>query len=212
MLVKLDEEYIPSRLDSFYDYLADKDYQSRQREHPRFQSVVEIAKGAAYIYGLETCLEIGCAEGLMTELLAESFGYIYAVDISEKLIANAKKRRIENARFGVYNVEDSLLLFRKNFDMVIISEVLEHLNNPQKIVKQCLQISKYVVASCPMNEQPNPDAFDVSLYGVEKKWADATGHIWSMDEDGFKSLFDGYAIEYFEIADPCGIALVRGAL
>jgi SAM-dependent methyltransferase len=44
-------------------------------------------------YGLETgsCLEIGCGAGRITKQLAMSFDRVYAVDVSEHMIARARK-------------------------------------------------------------------------------------------------------------------------
>lgn len=212
-LIKLADEHIPPRLVDFYDELALHDYQARQQEHPRFQRVVDLVCATARTYDLKTCLEIGCAEGIMTALIAPAFDEIFAADISPALIdkaltAGRHKRR--GTHFVVMNVETTHLEGLGPFDLIVMSEVLEHLYEPTHVVARCLRMSKYLVASCPINEQPNPDAFDVALYGVEQKWADATGHIWAMDEAGFKGLFDGYEIVHFETVLPCGIAVVKG--
>jgi ubiquinone/menaquinone biosynthesis C-methylase UbiE len=54
-----------------------------------------------YGVNLETCLEIGCGAGRLTRQLAEAFNLVYAVDVSEDMIAYARKAVGANVQFSV---------------------------------------------------------------------------------------------------------------
>lgn len=80
-------------------------------------------------------LDVGCGNGVISRHLGQ-FGYnVLGIDISDKTIAVAKsKNKLPNVRFEVISAED-LIAQGKQFDAVICSEVLEHLNQPEILLK-----------------------------------------------------------------------------
>jgi ubiquinone/menaquinone biosynthesis C-methylase UbiE len=53
-----------------------------------------------YGVNLESCLEIGCGAGRLTRQLADAFHHVYAVDVSEDMIAYARKSVGANVEFS----------------------------------------------------------------------------------------------------------------
>lgn len=98
----------------------------------------------------KTILDVGCGEGFVDQFLIKKNPQyrISGIDISPESIRLAKKRVPELlARQGnVYN-----LSFKDNsFDLVICMEVLEHLDKPQKAIKEIRRVSKkYCLFSVP---------------------------------------------------------------
>lgn len=84
-------------------------------------------------------LEIGCGAGKFLFSLAELFPEkeYTGVDISSAAIEKASKiNRSNKINFIEGNAED--LHFEENaFDFIIILDVLEHLNDPQKLIDDC---------------------------------------------------------------------------
>lgn len=80
--------------------------------------------------GVRTVLDVGCGEGYLARHLLDHVPGIelWGVDASESAIAAAQKRCPE-ARFRVATI-DSLRDKGRRFDLVVCSEVLEHLEDP----------------------------------------------------------------------------------
>lgn len=80
-------------------------------------------------------LEIGCAYGYILKY-AEKYFETYGMDISNYAITQAKKIT-KRTELKVGDVEKDLKEFigNKKFDIVIALDVLEHLENPEKVIK-----------------------------------------------------------------------------
>jgi len=103
--------------------------------------------------GVIRICEVGCGEGEILKLANSVFpgAEISAVDISKEVIEIAK-RNCEGItiEFSVQNAEELNNFSDGYFDLVICCEVLEHLSDPQKGVKEVFRISSnYVLVSVP---------------------------------------------------------------
>lgn len=79
-------------------------------------------------------LELGCADGLMTEILADIFDEIVAVDGSEYLIKEAKKNVKGNVTFYCSLIEEFEPCGK--FDTIIMAHLLEHVIDPVLLLKR----------------------------------------------------------------------------
>jgi len=126
---------------------------------------------------IETVLDVGCGEGFTLNKLKENkIGKTYeGIDYSKEAIALGRKAYPDLHIFEG-NIYD--LKYKDNsFDLVICSEVVEHLENPQKALKELLRVSKkYVLLSVP-----NEPWFWLSNY---TQWGIDIGHInkWSRNQ------------------------------
>ncbi len=90
--------------------------------------------------GNEKILDIGCGSGTFTIKLAKKYpkSRIIGADISEKVIGFAKKeikkRKIKNVSFIVSGANK--IKTNEKFDVVIISHLIEHLENPLGALKE----------------------------------------------------------------------------
>lgn len=83
-------------------------------------------------YGLNTasCLEVGCGAGRLTKQLAGTFQQVYAVDVSEHMIARARTAVPDNVNFTL--VDGLNLPHPDNSVTAVFSAlVLQHLDNAQ---------------------------------------------------------------------------------
>lgn len=88
-------------------------------------------------------LDVGCAFGYGVKLL-QSFGYdAVGVDVSAYGLSQGKGRLREHV-FVACDVQESLP-FKKKFDLVICLEVLEHLRDPSKALKNMYDLSDEIV-------------------------------------------------------------------
>jgi len=95
------------------------------------------------VTGASTLLDVGCADGYYISLLSSSFGgkiECIGVDISRTYVKKAKKRN-PGADFMVCDAEN-LPFVERFFNIVLCSEVLEHLLNPVNALSELLRVTK----------------------------------------------------------------------
>jgi len=82
------------------------------------------------------CLEIGCGTGKNTEWLLTKGHQITAIDLSEEMLAIAKKKiSNNNVQFIRVDINESWTFTNEKFDLVVCSLVLEHIENLSRIFK-----------------------------------------------------------------------------
>lgn len=85
------------------------------------------------LHGL-TVLDAGCASGYVGAFVKKRGNYVVGIDSTERDIAFAKKVLDEAYIFDLEN--DISKKFSKRFDYIIFSEVIEHLFEPEKVLKK----------------------------------------------------------------------------
>tara|TARA_B100000212_G_scaffold342211_1_gene328236 strand:- start:3147 stop:3890 length:744 start_codon:yes stop_codon:yes gene_type:complete len=104
-------------------------------------------------------LDFGCGQGLLLKLL-ENYNYdLYGYDFSKELVEIASQ--ITN-KSTIYNE----LPLDKKYDVIILSEVLEHLQDPLsilKVIKDKLNDNGYLIITVP-----NADRFNLGYFLHDK--------------------------------------------
>jgi 2-polyprenyl-3-methyl-5-hydroxy-6-metoxy-1,4-benzoquinol methylase len=99
------------------------------------------------LYGLLTVekgkkiLDVGCGNGWLTGLLIEQGYDIYGIDASVSGIAQASQ--VYSGRFFVQDIASGLLpeaLKQHHFEVVLSTEVIEHLYDPRQYVAFCKSV------------------------------------------------------------------------
>ena len=87
-------------------------------------------------------LEIGCAEGMFTELLAGRVGSLLAVDISEVALERARARcaKMGNVSFAQHDIGQGVS--GGDYDLVVCSEVLYYLPDYTAVEHFARQVSE----------------------------------------------------------------------
>jgi 2-polyprenyl-3-methyl-5-hydroxy-6-metoxy-1,4-benzoquinol methylase len=117
--------YYNSRL-SDCSFLADPQHYER----PRIDwMLARVKHGAA--------LEVGCADGTMTAMLASRVDHVTALDLCQESIERVRARRLPNVE-AVSGFVETFEPCRR-FDWILMSEVLEHLRDPCAAVTHCLR-------------------------------------------------------------------------
>ncbi len=98
-------------------------------------------------------LDVGCGNGYLLQKLREFDRNLelYGVDFSPKLVENARKRLLNGAiikQNSAYNIPYS----DKFFDIVVMTEVIEHLREPSRGLKEAYRVLKddgYFIVTFP---------------------------------------------------------------
>ena len=137
---------------------------------------------------LNSIHEVGCGEGYLTDFLSKYTKEIIASDFSSKIIEIARKNvSKKNIDFKVADIFD---LHPKNNDraeLIICSEVLEHLNEPERAIKVLKNIAKpYLLFSVP--REPLWHFLNLSRLKYIKKFGNTPGHIQYWTKNKLVSL------------------------
>ena len=102
----------------------------------------------------ELCvLDVGCGSGVHGQELKRLHGHrVVGVDLSEESIAKARTRLEEAYVADVTKPEQYPFFGRRSFDIIVFSDILEHLYNPAEVLERHLQLlskSGLVVISLP---------------------------------------------------------------
>lgn len=117
--------------DSYYAHAAAA---SKISDHAGLGKIAAIAKGA------KTILEIGCGEGSKLAKIGPKGSKLFGIDISKKAI-EIGKRKYPKINFNLGNIEN--LSYDSNlFDFTYQTFVLEHLENPEKVILEQTRVTK----------------------------------------------------------------------
>src|SRR4051812_28893416 len=81
----------------------------------------------------KSVLELGCADGRGIDILLERFAEVTAVDGSRKLLDRLKKHARSPRLTLVCSMFEDLRLEQK-FDTVLLGHILEHVDEPARVV------------------------------------------------------------------------------
>lgn len=81
-------------------------------------------------------LDIGCGGGLMTERFARLGGNVTGIDPTDEAIITAKNHLPSVLKGKVKYLQCEVSEITEKYDIVIASEVIEHVNDPKKFVSE----------------------------------------------------------------------------
>ncbi len=90
-------------------------------------------------------LDVGCGGGILSEAMAQAGAQVSAIDLSAQALTVAKQHAQENnlnIDYQKISTEDFAQQQPHTFDAVICMEMLEHVPNPESIIKACSALTK----------------------------------------------------------------------
>lgn len=156
-------------------------------------------------------LEAGCGEGELSNII---YGYLKrkvnnvefdAFDISDNVIEAASKK-YTNINFRVDNIYD--ISEKKKYDLIICSEVCEHLENPQDAIKNLMRLSSNLVLSVP--NEPIWRILNIARGKYIKRGGNTPGHIQHWSKKHFIQMLKEVGIEPVMIRMPLPWIMVVG--
>lgn len=88
-------------------------------------------------------LDLGCGTGRFAIPFAEKLSYqVYGADNSEEMLSKAKEK--DKNKLVEWNLQDaaSLTYLNQYFDVVFMSHLLHHIDNPKIVIKECFRVLK----------------------------------------------------------------------
>ncbi len=141
-----------------------------------FTAIADLVKGLDF----QKVLEIGCGEGVFLYNLKDHLEGkdVTGIDIDPDEIETAKK----NVGFAKLSTAsgDHLPFEDKSFDLVFCCEVLEHVEDPEKVLKEMKRVSsKYCIVSVP--NEPLWRILNFARGAYMSDWGNTPGHLnhWS---------------------------------
>ncbi|HVS96517.1 MAG TPA: methyltransferase domain-containing protein [Puia sp.] len=117
-------------------------------------------------------LDVGCGNGVISRSLGEKGFAVRGIDVSEKAIARARElNKFPNVRFEVVSAEQ-LVADGHRYHAVICSEVLEHLNDPGKllaVLHQLLDQKGVLIVTVPNGKGPRELFVTRPIIALQKK-------------------------------------------
>lgn len=88
-------------------------------------------------------LELGCGTGYFTEVIEKKSKHLFATDLSEELLENAKKRLsgIEQITFQKENCYETSFESDK-FHTVFMANLIHVVEDPSKVLQECFRVLK----------------------------------------------------------------------
>jgi SAM-dependent methyltransferase len=106
------------------------DYATVPNQKDRIRAEIELLDAARGAHRFGKVLEVGCAEGMFTELLAQRCDSLLAVDISQVALARARQRLCihKHVRLAEWDLRVDPLA--ESYDLIVVIHALEYVRNP----------------------------------------------------------------------------------
>lgn len=156
---------------------------------------------------VNTILEAGCGEGEISAFLWKYYGNackIKAFDISEKVIGKAKKdnKEIDFSIENIYELDAS-----GGYELVVCSEVLEHLEFPEKALEKLIKATnKYLILSVP--REPIWRMLNILRGKYWKNLGNTPGHIQHWGSRSFIRFIKKSKMKIIQVKKPYPWTLV----
>ena len=127
----------------------------------------------------KTVLDVGCGAGLVSEPLAR-LGYdVTGIDMGEPLIAAAKAHAKQSRLSIDYTLQD-IHSYDADFDVVLVLEVLEHVDDPAAFLNACAARVKPGGLLIASTLNRTAKSFALAIIGAEYilRWLPTGTHQW----------------------------------
>jgi 2-polyprenyl-6-hydroxyphenyl methylase/3-demethylubiquinone-9 3-methyltransferase len=115
-------------------------------------------------------LDVGCGGGILSESMAEKGAHVTGIDLGDKALKVAKLHQLESGStvdYRLISVEDLAKEQPASFDVVTCMEMLEHVPDPEAIVRACAQLVKPGGSVFFSTINRNPKSYLFAVIGAE---------------------------------------------
>lgn len=146
--------------------------------------------------GIKTILDVGCGKGWVAKNFLPRGISVHSLDVSTSNPMNAKRLYPSDNHFGIAADSFHLPFSNESFDVVIASEIIEHVVNPAEFVKELFRVVKKggkLLVTTPYKEKL---IYYLCIHCNKKTPANA--HIHSFDEKKLEEFCTEEDLEKFE--------------
>jgi ubiquinone/menaquinone biosynthesis C-methylase UbiE len=165
----------------------------------------EIKRNIYNLSDLGEVLELGCGTGYFTESIVKNAKHVFATDLSEELLENAKKRlsSIKHITFQKENCYSTFFESEK-FDTVFMANLIHVIEDPLKVLQECVRVLKkdgLLIITSFTNYEMNPVEIIKLGFRYIKVWGKPPRHTHRFSPDNLGSLMKsaGFSIEESKI-------------
>lgn len=115
-------------------------------------------------------LDVGCGGGILSESMAQKGAVVTGIDLGEKALKVAQLHKLESGvdvDYHLISVESMAALEPASFDVVTCMEMLEHVPDPEAIVRACAQLVKPGGSVFFSTLNRNPKSYLFAVIGAE---------------------------------------------
>jgi len=115
-------------------------------------------------------LDVGCGGGILSESMDEKGANVTGIDLGDKALKVARLHQLESGSkvdYRLVSVEDLAKEQPASFDVVTCMEMLEHVPDPEAIVRACAQLVKPGGSVFFSTINRNPKAYLFAVIGAE---------------------------------------------
>lgn len=118
-----------------------------------YQAVCEYASERVDLNAIRSLADVGCGPGFLLALFSKRIpdARLVGLDFSEQVL-EAARRLSGTAEFRTHDIYNDL---NESFDVVVCSEVLEHLDYPRKALEKLLKASPILITTVPNGRTDN---------------------------------------------------------
>ena len=143
-------------------------------------------------------LDLGSGDGLLLSLLKDKGIKGKGLDLSEEGVAKANAKGLDTQVFDLGN--EKLPFPESSFDTVVMLDILEHLYDPEFVLKEATRVSKkYVIVGVP-NFSSLPARLQVFFGMIPENNQPKKGHVYWFNYGALVSMLSkhGLSIDRFE--------------
>ncbi len=118
----------------------------------------------------KTVLDVGCGGGILSEGMANRGAVVTGIDMGEANLNTAKLHALESGvkiSYQCIPVEELAAQQPESFDVVTCLEMLEHVPDPESIIRACYQLVKPGGQVFFSTINRNPKAYAFAILGAE---------------------------------------------
>lgn len=156
---------------------------------------------------LDNVLDLGCNLGEISNKIAEFSNQVVGVDYNNDLITIAKtKYKKPNLNFICTDAFSYLEKTNEKFDVIILSHILEHIDNPEMFLKKCIPYAKKIFIELPDFEKTYLNYYR-SAMNNKLNYTDVD-HIWEFNRTELFSLINGVGLKVIDCEFKFGVIKV----